>query len=214
MVSTIYSCAYFPNIAYLSSMLYQDQVYIEKEENFIRQSYRSRCYINGANGILPLIVPVQKGRKKVLIQDIRIANDEPWMDQHERSIISSYGNAPFFDHYFEEVSQIINKKHVFLYDLCLESLTLCLKMLKMEIELLETQDFVKKIESPHKDFRNIFLAKDLETHPDFYHPDPYFQLFGKQFARNLSVIDLIFCEGPMSLNILKASFKSGFEQLD
>ena len=206
MSSAIYSCSYFPNIAYLSSMLHYDEVLIEGKENYVRQSYRSRCFIKGPNGILPLIVPVIGGRKKILIKEIKIAYDESWRDQHLRSIVSCYGKAPFFEHYFDYIEPIFRKKHIFLYDLCIDTMTLCLKMLKLEISWKATEDFVRRYESPQNDLRNIFQAKDLETLPFFFHPQKYFQLFGKQFVANLSVLDLIMSTGTQAPDVLRASF--------
>jgi hypothetical protein len=205
----IYSCAYFPNIAYVSSMLFQDSIYIERWENYIRQSYRSRCFINGANGILPLSIPVEGGRKKIPIKDIRIVSDQSWIDQHLRSIMSAYGNAPFYDHYIDDLHMFFEQKHTFLYDLSIESMTLCLKMMNLKIKWKETEEFSHEYETGENDFRNEFNAKNREDLPKFFIPQKYFQLFGKQFAVNLSILDLIMCEGPQASSILQGSYLSG-----
>ena len=180
---------------------------IEKWENFVRQSYRSRCYINGANGVLPLSVPVEGGRKKILVKDIKIHNDSRWKDEHVRSIMSAYGKAPFYEHYIDQVLSFFGKNHKFLLDLSLESMTLCLKMLNTELKWQETEDFVHEVHPGEKDFRNAFNAKNLLDFPEFFKPVEHFQLFGKQFVANLSVLDLIMCEGPQSSTILRSSFK-------
>jgi len=184
-------------------MLFQDEIYIEKWENYIRQSYRSRCLINAANGVLPLSVPVEGGRKKTLIKDVRIISDDSWIDQHLKSIMSAYGKAPFYDHYIEEIQSFFQRRHSFLYDLSLESMTLCLKMMNLKIDWRETNNFIHLYDGGEKDYRNEFNAKNPEGYPEFFRPQKYFQLFGKQFAANLSILDLIMCEGPQASSILR-----------
>jgi hypothetical protein len=187
-------------------MLFQDEIYIEKCENYVRQSYRSRCLINAANGVLPLSVPVEGGRKKTLINDIRIIPDDSWIDQHLRSIMSAYGKAPFYDHYIEDIQSFFQRRHTFLYDLSLESMTLCLNMMNLKIDWRETDKFIHIYSGGQKDFRNEFNTKNPEGYPKFFQPQKYFQLFGKQFAANLSILDLIMCEGPQASSILRACY--------
>jgi len=188
-------------------MLSREDIYIEKYENFVRQSYRSRCYILGANGVIPLIVPVRGSRKKILIKDIKIENDELWQAQHLKSIMSAYGNAPFFEHYFPLIESFYSKKYTRLFDLCIASLTLCLKMLDISKKWQVTDDYQKYKNLVIMDLRNEFKAKELNVFPDFFQSLEYFQLFGKQFASNLSTLDLIFCEGPRALAVLRGSYE-------
>ncbi|NNF36308.1 MAG: hypothetical protein HKN68_19550 [Saprospiraceae bacterium] len=190
-------------------MLFQDEIYIEKWENYVRQSYRSRCLINAANGVLALSVPVEGGRSKKLIKDIRIVSGNSWIDQHLRSIMSAYGKAPFFEHYIGDIESFFQKRYTFLYDLSIESMTLCLKMMNLKIQWKETSTFIHDYNKGEKDFRNEFNAKNSEGYPDFFKPQEYFQLFGKQFAVNLSILDLIMCEGPQASSILRGSFIPG-----
>lgn len=211
-MTAVYSCAYFPNIAYMSSMLFHDKILIEKWENYIKQSYRSRCYIVGANGIQPLIVPVEGGRKKKLIKDIRISSREPWSSRHYKSIASAYGKAPYYEHFIDGFQAILSKRHTFLFDLCIETLTVCLGMLGIEKMFSETEKFIHSYVDGENDLRAIFDAKNPGSYPEFYIPQKYFQLFGKHFVDNLSVIDLIMSEGPQALSILKSSFKEGLNK--
>jgi len=187
-------------------MLFQDEIYIEQWENYIRQSYRSRCLINAANGVLPLSVPVEGGRKKTLIKDVRIISDDNWIDQHLKSIMSAYGKAPFYEHYIEDIQLFFQKRHTFLYDLSLESMTLCLKMMNLKIDWRETDNFIHSYDGDIKDLRNEFNAKNPKGYPEFFREQEYFQLFGKQFAANLSILDLIMCEGPQASSILRACY--------
>lgn len=59
--------AYFPPIAYFSCLKKAEVTYIEQYENFGKQSYRNRCEIMTANGVIALTVPVAKANSKTLI---------------------------------------------------------------------------------------------------------------------------------------------------
>lgn len=90
------STAYFAPIRYFSKLAVYPEVYIEQHENFIKQTYRNRTVILGANGPVSLIVPVEKGRgQKIRIKDLRIAYDEEWQRNHWRTIFSAYNSSPF-----------------------------------------------------------------------------------------------------------------------
>ena len=64
--------AYFPPISYFSAINEAEHIFIEQYENFGKQSYRNRCEIMTANGIIPLSVPVAKANSKTLVKDLKI----------------------------------------------------------------------------------------------------------------------------------------------
>jgi hypothetical protein len=53
--------------------------------------------------------------------------------------------------------------------------------------------------------RNVVHAKKPERHADYYQPVPYPQVFGNKFAEGLSLIDLVFCEGPAARTVVATS---------
>ncbi|NQU86611.1 MAG: WbqC family protein, partial [Mariniphaga sp.] len=114
----ILSTAYLPPIEYFSELIAAPDFYIEKHENFIKQTYRSRCIILGANGPIDLVIPVEKGRsKKKPIRDIRIYNNVAWQQNHWRTIFSAYNSSPFFEYYQDDFLSFYKKKWKFLFDL-------------------------------------------------------------------------------------------------
>ena len=67
------STSYLPPVEYLSLIYRADKVTIEKEESYLKQTYRNRCRILTAGGIMNLTVPVMKGdQKNPATKDIKI----------------------------------------------------------------------------------------------------------------------------------------------
>lgn len=196
---------YFPSIPYVASWVYFDEVVIESKESYIKQSYRNRCQIRTANKIDDLIVPIQKGNSNIPIQEIRIDHNQSWIKNHWGAIQSAYGNAPFFEHYKEDIEKILFSKPRFLFDLNLEILELLLRLIGLNNKIIFSQKFEKIYPPGIQDLRSAIHPKQEEYKLYFYTPQEYPQVFGNQFIKDLSIIDLIFCEGPNAINILKRS---------
>ena len=197
---------YLPSIEYFCCLDTFDSIILESHEHFIKQTYRNRCHILGPNGRLTLSVPVIGGRKKIAVKDIRIDHDQKWTNNHWRAIQSAYGKAPFYEFYQDYFETIFQGKETFLIDLNYKLLTLCLHLLGVQKELV----FSEKYENPPNgnnisDFRPVIHPKVPFAQRTFYQPAYYPQIFGKDFVPNLSIIDLLMCEGPNSLTIVRKS---------
>ncbi|EFK96299.1 WbqC-like protein family, partial [sediment metagenome] len=109
------STAYLPPVAYFSMLFYADEVLIENKENYVKQTYRNRCYILSANGPQLLSVPVLLGSfHKTNIKDIRIDYTKRWQQVHLRAMTSSYRSSPYFEYYFDRIEKIISTNHEFI----------------------------------------------------------------------------------------------------
>ena len=94
------STAYLPPAFYFRLIRDAETVFIEGEENYIKQTYRNRCRILSTGGVLNLTVPVTKGGKlKIKVKDIRIDWSKRWQQVHLGAITSAYGRSPFFMYY-------------------------------------------------------------------------------------------------------------------
>lgn len=200
---------YLPQINYFALLLMESELEIDGYEHFVKQTYRNRCRILTANGIDELSIPVLGGNKKILTKDIRIDYSQKWLNRNWRAIQSAYGKAPFFEYYAAEILATYQKKHEFLFDLTHELLTQCLDFLQFDITLKFTTSYHNLKETPQNDFRSKISPK---INPDIIntYTDPiYPQVFGNDFVNNLSVIDLIFCEGPQAGAIIKSGITEG-----
>lgn len=198
---------YLPSLEYFSALLPFEKIILEKQEHYVKQSYRNRCYINTVNGPVMLVVPLTEKRGKVPFQDVRIDQSVKWQNNHWRSIQSAYAKAPFFEHYLDDLKKVIYGNHFFLLDLDHHLLSFCLRSLGLEKELSETVSYEKEVGGEISDLRSQITPKKPFSGRSYYQPQPYHQVFGNAFASNLSLIDLLFCEGPRALTLLKASRK-------
>lgn len=205
MQKALIEIQYLPSIAYFSALFGCGGVILEKFEHYEKQTYRNRCYINTARGSVPLIIPVAARHGKPLTSEVRIDYSQKWLNNHWRSIQSAYGKAPFFEYFSPELHDELFKKHERLYDLNRGLLTLCLKWLKWTISVSESKQYEKVPAAGVVDLRSRINPGKPEMVQSFYRPAVYYQVFGNKFVENLSLIDLIFCEGPGADVIVRAS---------
>lgn len=196
---------HLPSLAYFTALLPFDTVWLEAAEHYGKQSYRNRCYVLTANGIDRLTVPVLDGTHKQSIRDVRIDDRQAWPDRHWRCLVSAYSKAPFFEYYADELEAVFRRKWVYLFDLNLELLTLCLKWLGWKKKVLLTEVFEKQITGDLLDAHGQINARENTQNGRFYHPVSYPQNFGNVFVPDLSILDLIFCQGTLATDVLKQS---------
>lgn len=202
---------YLPSIAWFAVTQPFETIVLEKHEHFIKQSYRSRCRILTSQGVQELTIPLtaksarmnrSDGHGKTVITDIKIDYSQKWLNNHWRSIASAYNNAPFFEYYSDAFHNALYKEHKFLYDLNLELLTICRGFLKLSNGITETMAYEKTPPTGTIDLRNLVNAKKQAGYEKYFDPVPYQQVFGHTFAANMSIIDLIFCEGPNARQVI------------
>jgi hypothetical protein len=196
---------YLPTIPYFSALHSCEKIIIEKHEHFHKQTFRNRTHILTSQGKERLIVPITSKHGKVLINEVRIDYAQKWLNNHWRAIESAYRNAPFFEFYAEDLQKILFKKHTFLYDLNLEFLTICLKWLKSNSQIQESMTYEKTAPNGITDLRNVIHPKNEELSSSHFKPTPYTQVFGSKFVAGMSIIDLVFCEGPNARSVIATS---------
>lgn len=199
---------YLPCVAYFSLLTKYDQILLESKEYYVKQTYRNRTYINTTHGRDCLIIPLTGKHGKAVITDVRIDYSHKWMNNHWRSITSAYGKAPFFEFYADELRQTIFRQFDLLYDLNHALLTLCLKWLRLNVDIEETLTYKTDYVADVDDRRSSLNPKDTTFTNQFFKAVPYQQVFGNSFAANLSIVDVIFCCGPEAGSIVKASSNS------
>jgi hypothetical protein len=196
---------FLPSLEYFCALLSFEEIILEGWEHFPKQTYRNRCYINTAHGVKILTVPLQDRHGKTFMKDVRVRNGKQWRNSHWRTIESAYRKAPFFDYYFEELKKILFSEHEYLLDLNRDLLSFCLRSIKIKKIISGSVAYEKPVAGNKIDLRSVIVDKKPFATRNIYHAFPYHQVFGNDFAPNLSFIDLLFCEGPNWLTIVKAS---------
>ena len=193
---------YLPAISQLKLIIDSKKLIFEINDNFKKQTYRNRTYIYGANGLLLLSIPVihsQKNRKK--FKDVKIAYDYDWLTQHLKSFQISYRSSPFFEYYEDKLVDLYVRREKYLYDFNLRSIDVLFDMLQINLEYDFTKGYSEQY-SDILDYRNNY--KKLNSS---FKIKEYTQVFESKhgYIENLSVLDLIFNEGPNAINFLKTS---------
>jgi WbqC-like protein family len=193
---------YLPNTAYFVELLKHNEIYIESQEHYQKQSYRNRCQILTANGLIELVVPVVHTNDKVLIRDARIDNTQNWPQKHWRTLTTAYSKAPFFEHFAPYFEKIYEQKNTFLFDFNLELLTLCLKLLQFSPTICLTESYSNIAPNGQIDRRNENHPKKQTNLIEFQRFKSYQHNFGSEFVPNLSIIDLLMCRGTQAKQII------------
>lgn len=195
---------YLGSLEYFILLMGSETITLEVSDHFIKQTYRNRCYFNSTVGKFPLIVPVIYGNRTIM-KDVRIDYTQSWLRDHWGAFYSIYGKAPFYDFFADEFRQIWESKPQYLIDLNIQMMTLCLRLVQIDRPIHLTKEYHSSTKNDALDFRNRILPKISFDQRDLYLPFPYIQNFGNNFAPNLSIVDLLMCEGPGSSEILKNS---------
>ncbi|AMP98343.1 WbqC-like family protein [Pedobacter cryoconitis] len=198
----IFPLFYLPPVSYFSALnAHNYEFLLEKEEHFPKQTYRNRTRIYSPNGALDLFLPVIKGSKyHTKVKDVKISYDFKWQRLHWLSLESCYRNSAYFEYYEDELAVFYHKKFEFLFDYNLEILQWIFKQLKKTAEFNFTTEYVKEI-APENDYRLKLHFKE----PELIVPaKPYFQVFEDRmgFMPNMSIVDLLFNQGPQTKNYL------------
>ncbi len=198
MKTIVLNSAYFAPISYFSAIAEAETICIEQYENFGKQSYRNRCEIMTANGVIPLTVPVAKANSKTLIKDLKIVYATPWQKLHFRSIESAYKNSPYYDYYIDDLMPFFEKKETYLLDLNQAILETLLQLLKIDRPVHLTEDYIPQDHPDYTDLRDAFHPKANRRRAVPIPPvRPYRQTFSDRypFTPDLSILDLLFCCG-------------------
>lgn len=207
----ILSSAYLPPVEYYTKLYAYDKVYVERYDHYIKQTYRNRCIIASAEGMLALTVPTEKGDEvKCLMKDIRISDHGNWRHVHWNAFVAAYRHSPFFDYYADEFHRFFECKYEFLYDFNSELCHWVCEQIDLQPCIVPTDGYRMDLKGVD-DFREIIHPKkDWKLADPAFSPKTYYQVFdAKQgFLPNLSIADLLFNMGPESLLVLRDSMKN------
>ena len=233
-MTKLLSTAYFPPVSYFAAIaqdmeglirrrgdgnsieLSPSVVYIESCENFQKQSYRNRCLFYAADGVQTLSVPIvhEGGTHKHLISQLKVDYVKPWLHQHKRAIESAYMTSAYFEYYRDELFAILDSCPERLFDLNMSLIRFFIDKIGLKVDLRMTTEYSRNalVESDLGsesviDLRDVIHPKKPNTIlEDMGVAKPYFQVFASKygFKSDLSIMDLLFNEGPDSIMFLKS----------
>jgi hypothetical protein len=207
-ISKTIPLTYLGSVHLFAHIVNADKLIIEQHTNYQRKTYSNRCSITGANGPLSLTVPVvNKKNTRCSIKDALIDYDTDWQKQHWRSIVSAYNSSPFFEYYADDFLPFYEKKYKYLLDFNLGLVNTILDELELETPIELTQEFSSFNPENEYDLRRFINPKNLPDLDKNYQTLEYRQVFSEKFPfiPHLSVVDLLFCKGPETYDILKDS---------
>lgn len=196
------STAYLPPVEYFA-FLTADVVCIEACEHYVKQSYRNRACIMTGNGPYALIIPIEKAITQTPVRDIKIDYTMPWQKNHWRTILSAYGNSPFFLYYRDALQPFYEKRITRLFDFNLQLLHTLLALFPLSPTIIVTDNY----ESMGSGDLRCTINPKAATSPHYPYriSRPYRQTFDDRFGfvPNLSALDLLANMGNESINYIQ-----------
>ena len=213
--------AFCPPIEYFAVLAKYSVVYIEACESYQKQSWRNRCRILSSNGPLDLSLPVIHASPPKtaglpssgvpssdhpsdrLITNIKIEYTTPWVPKMQKAIDSAYDSSPFFEFYRDGLYSILDSKPETLWELNMQIINWLCSKIGITPEIKPTSDFAPEAEEDYREL--IHPKRSNEIMKQLGLERPYWQVFGQKFGfvSGLSVLDLLFCQGPESILWLK-----------
>ena len=197
MVSLLTS-TYFGPVQWYQKLNQSDCCLIERHDHFVKQTYRNRCVIATTSGLQALTVPIERYEgAHCEMRDIRISDHGSWRHLHWNALQSAYGESPFFEFYADDLSPFFERRWEFLFDFNTAITRKMCELLDVHPQIAFTEAYASAEEEGVTDFRDAIRPK----HPlpdDGFRLRRYYQVYEQKhgFQPNLSILDLLFNEGP------------------
>ena len=190
---TILPSVYFGSIEYWAALVQAgDDAVIDIGENYVKRSERNRTEIMTSGGVMQLSVQLaHANRPRQPMRTMRIDYSKRWQHQHFVAIESAYRSSPYYDYYADRFTPLFEREWMRLVDL--------------NMATLEAVCTTLKIKTPRISETYIVATENDKKRGSTLCAEPYIQVFDDHlpFAPNLSIFDLLMCEGPEALNYLK-----------
>lgn len=199
MVQKIMVPPYFGPISCWKQII-NSNILWDVHQNYIKQTFRNRTFIHSANGLQILTIPVKHSKIKFSMLDAKIDNSIAWQKNHWKSIQSAYNSSPFFEFYRDSLEGIYIKEYTYLTKFNFDLINLILEWTDIEMKSELSKSY--KIQYKNSlDLRENIENKKYSSSENII----YKQVFSDKngFLNDLSIIDLIFNEGPNSISYLK-----------
>ncbi len=206
-VKVLLDSHYAPSLTWWTLAANADEILIEKKSYYRKGSYRNRCHIFGANGLLRLSIPLQRGKhQRSIIDEVQISNDHPWQKIHWESLCAAYRSSPYFEFYEHEFETFYTQMFESLFDFNDQLMRLIASLMSLPTPMECTGSFKLDYRDELLDFREV-VHPNPNKQPEKlkFNFEEYIQVFSAKsgFIADLSILDLLFNLGPASLEYLK-----------
>ncbi|MFH1783745.1 MAG: WbqC family protein [bacterium] len=229
MILSVHQPQYIPWLGYFDKIDKSDCFIFLDNVQYKHREYQNRNKIRTKDGWIWLTVPViSKGLGRQNICDVQINNEFKWQSEHLKSLENYYNRAPFFKDHYHFFERVYSLKWEKLADLNIHIIKYILEQLGIDTPLYyeskigTTSQSTKRIIEVCKKLKaDVYLSGiggkgyleeeqfsqagiKLE-YQNFIHPE-YSQQYMKEkdsFQGYMSIIDLLFNEGPQSIRILR-----------
>jgi hypothetical protein len=221
---------YIPWKGYFDIINQVDEFIFYDTEQYTKRDWRNRNKVKGPNGVIWLSVPVQvKGKYFQRINET-LVDGSGWRKNHWASIKMFYSKANYFKFYREIFEELyLNSNQKFLSKINFDFIKAINEILEIDTKLRWSEDFEISGEKSEKllSICQAANAKVYVTGPaakgyfdeslfnkekinvfwmDYSNYPEYSQLF-PPFEHRVSILDLIFNEGPNAPNYMKSFSK-------
>jgi hypothetical protein len=202
MKNEVLSSCYFPPVSWWAVALRAESIVIDLHEHYAKQTWRNRCTIITANGLMNLVIPVKHIRNHTPVKDVPIDYSTDWQRVHWHAIRSAYGKSPYFEFYAELFERMFATQPEFLWQWNEVSIELIREALRLSFTYTYSQEYIEV--NQDRDLRLLLTPGNNRIKINY---PQYIQVFQERhgFQPDLSIIDLLFCEGPDAIAILNAA---------
>jgi len=218
--------AYFPSLTWWQKKAASDCVVFLDSPPYSHRSHINRTWVKTVDGKKMLTIPVlNPGSQSAPVKNIRVDPISNWYRTHKASLFSNYRNAPYFEYYYPHLEEFYSTSWQRLFDVNLAGIKLVDKLLRWDIDYFFSSKckvngtrenrvmqlmhqfncdtyMIEAGSAPY--FNQLMLTSNgfqiLEIHS---FETRYEQQFSG-FISDLSVLDLIFNEGPAAVKLLKS----------
>ncbi len=202
----------FPDLFWFAHVLDQKNVVWNVAAQFLKAGFHNRYYVATAQGMMALSVPIKGGREQsISLGNTTISYDENWQKKHWRTIVSAYNRAPFFEHYAPSLEHIFTRQKLLLADFNLETVHWLKAALQLTFKEASAGEHLKPEKEKNVDLR--FLKPNKKIVSDAF--PAYHQVFADRqpFLPDLSMLDLLFMEGPYAAQWISDHKKAVLESV-
>lgn len=219
MPSAVFPVTYLAPVSHFALILKYNEIQWDIEENYHKQFLYNRCHIYGPNGLQKLVIPVHKkslliaenAPERTPVKNIRICYDSPWQKIHWRSFEAAYRRSPYFEYYEEELFPLYMEDYhpslLLDWDMkVFEVICKCIGIRQTPYDGRPGITFTEKYSNTYQSIPDYRSLASPNEHSGL-NIVKYRQVFEERhgFLPDLSVADLLFCEGPRSEEYLNMS---------